>query len=59
MRESDAVVAIVDDDLSVREGVSSLTRSAGGNKTPEPDSGSTVVMGTGTSLILRILGLRC
>ena len=28
-RESDAVIAIVDDDLSVREGLSSLIRSAG------------------------------
>ena len=32
MREPNAVIAIVDDDHSVRERVSSLIRYAGGNK---------------------------
>jgi hypothetical protein len=57
-QECKAIIAIVDGDLSVREGVSSLIRYAGGNKTPEPDFGSSVVICASTGLILRILGLR-
>ena len=32
LRVPDAIIAVVDDDLSAREGVSSLIRSAGGNR---------------------------
>ena len=58
-RQSKEVIAIVDDDLSVRKGVSSLSRPAAGNKSPDRTLGHPLLFTLTRALILYILGLRC